>query len=54
MCIRDRILGWALKLAPMIRLDEYKYRRLETKLTAAGLDMTPQVYTCLLYTSRCV
>lgn len=36
------ILGWALKLAPLIRMDEYKYRRLESKLTAAGLDMTPQ------------
>ena len=22
------ILGWALKLAPLIRMDEYKYRRL--------------------------
>ena len=31
------ILGWALKLAPLIRMDEYKYRRLESKLTAAGL-----------------
>ena len=30
------ILGWALKLAPLIRMDEYKYRRLESKLTAAG------------------
>ena len=39
------ILGWALKLAPLIRMDEYKYRRLESKLTAAGLDMTPQVYS---------
>ena len=28
------ILGWALKLAPLIRMDEYKYRRLENKLTA--------------------
>lgn len=36
------ILGWALKLAPLIRLDAYKRRRLETKLTAAGLDMTPR------------
>ena len=39
------ILGWSLKLAPLIRLDAYKRRRLETKLTAAGLDMTPEVYT---------
>ncbi len=29
------ILGWSLKLAPLIRLDAYKRRRLETKLTAA-------------------
>lgn len=33
------ILGWSLKLAPLIRLDAYKRRRLETKLTAAGLDI---------------
>lgn len=39
------ILGWSLKLARFIRLDEYKHRRLESKLTAAGLDMTPEVYT---------
>ena len=39
------ILGWALKLAPFIHMDEYKHRRLESKLTAAGLDMTPEVYT---------
>lgn len=38
------ILGWSLKLAPLIRLDAYKRRRLETKLTAAGLDMTPDLY----------
>ena len=41
------VLGWSLKLAPLIRLDAYKRRRLETKLTAAGLDMTPEVYTRL-------
>lgn len=39
------ILGWSVKLARFIRLDEYKHRRLESKLTAAGLDMTPEVYT---------
>lgn len=39
------ILGWSLKLARFIRMDEYKHRRLEIKLTAAGLDMTPEVYT---------
>ncbi len=39
------LLGWAVKLARFVRLDEYKRRRLEQKLTAAGLDMTPEVYT---------
>ena len=42
------ILGWSLKLAPLIRLDVYKRRRLETKLTAAGLDMTPVLKPCLI------
>ena len=37
------ILGWSLKLAPLIRLDAYKRRRLETKLTAAGLDMDREI-----------
>ena len=37
------ILGWALKLAPFIKMDAYKRRRLESKLAAAGLDMTPEV-----------
>ena len=48
------ILGWALKLAPLIRMDEYKYRRLENKLTAAGLDMTPQVYTAYSILKPCL
>lgn len=39
------LLGWAVKLARFVHLDEYKRRRLEQKLTAAGLDMTPEVYT---------
>ena len=48
------ILGWALKLAPLIRMDEYKYRRLESKLTAAGLDMTPQVYSAYSILKPCL
>lgn len=48
------ILGWALKLAPLIRMDEYKYRRLEIKLTAAGLDMTPQVYMAYSFLKPCL
>lgn len=39
------LLGWAVKLVRFVHLDEYKRRRLEHKLTAAGLDMTPEVYT---------
>lgn len=48
------ILGWSLKLAPLIRLDAYKRRRLETKLTAAGLDMTPEVYTAYNVLKPCL
>ena len=48
------ILGWSLKLAPLIRLDAYKRRRLETKLTAAGLDMTPEVYTAYTILRPCL
>ena len=48
------ILGWALKLAPLIRMDEYKYRRLESKLTPAGLDMTPQVHTASAILKPCL
>lgn len=44
------LLGWAVKLARFIPMDEYKRRRLGQTLTAAGLDMTPEVYMayCLL------
>lgn len=44
------LLGWAVKLARFVPMDEYKRRRLTQTLTAAGLDMTPEVYTayCLL------
>lgn len=38
-------LGWAIKLSRLIRMDEYKRHRLERTLTAAGMDMTPEVYT---------
>lgn len=48
------ILGWSLKLALLIRLDAYKRRRLETKLTAAGLDMTPEVYTAYTILKPCL
>lgn len=38
-------LGWAIQLSRFIRIDEYKRHRLERTLTAAGMDMTPEVYT---------
>ena len=39
------ILGWSLKLAPLIRLDAYKRRR---------LDMTPEVYTAYTVLKPCL
>ena len=41
-------LGWAIKLSRFIRMDEYKRHRMERTLSAAGMDMTPEVY--LAYT----
>ena len=41
-------LGWAIKLSHFIRMDEYKRHRMERTLSAAGMDMTPEVY--LVYT----
>ena len=41
-------LGWAIKLSKYIRMDEYKRHRMERTLSAAGMDMTPEVY--LAYT----
>ena len=38
-------LGWAIKLSRFVHMDEYKRHRLERTLTAAGMDMTPEVYT---------
>ena len=38
-------LSWAIKLSRYIRMDEYKRHRLDRTLAAAGLDMTPEVYT---------
>ena len=37
-------LGWAIKLSKFIRMDEYKRHRMERTLSAAGMDMTPEVY----------
>ena len=38
-------LGWAIKLSKLIKMDEYKKLRRERLLAAAGIDMTPEVYT---------
>lgn len=38
-------LGWAIKLSRFVHMDEHKRHRLERTLTAAGMDMTPEVYT---------
>ena len=37
-------LGWAIKISHFIRMDEYKRHRMERTLSAAGMDMTPEVY----------
>ncbi|MDL2293776.1 secretion protein F [Ruminococcaceae bacterium OttesenSCG-928-D13] len=39
------MLGWATKLARFIRMDEYKRHRMAGSLNAAGLDMTPELFT---------
>lgn len=39
------LLGWAIKLSRFVRMDEYRKIRLARILKAAGLDMTPEVYT---------
>ena len=41
-------LGWAIKISHFIRMDDYKRHRMERTLSAAGMDMTPEVY--LAYT----
>ncbi len=38
-------MGWAVRLAPHIHMDEYKRGRLKNTLAAAGLNMTPEEYT---------
>ena len=39
------MMGWAVKLAKIIRMDEYKRHRMSNTLAAAGLDMTPELFT---------
>ncbi len=46
-------LGWAIKLAKFIHMDEYKRVRLTRMLNAAGMDMTPEVYTAYTIVKPC-
>ncbi len=46
-------LGWAIKLAKFIPMDEYKRARLTRMLNAAGMDMTPEVYTAYTIVKPC-
>jgi len=39
------MMGWAAKLSRLIRMDEYKRHRMANTLIAAGLDMTPELFT---------
>ena len=39
------LMGWAVKLSKHIHMDEYKRRRLQNILSAAGMGMTPEVYS---------
>lgn len=46
-------LGWAIKLSKLIHMDEYKRSRMLRTLNAAGLDMTPEVYTAYTVVKPC-
>ena len=39
------IMGLAVKVSRFIRMDEYKRHRMANTLIAAGLDMTPELFT---------
>lgn len=39
------LMGWAVRLAPHIRMDAYKRGRLNNILSAAGLNLTPEEYS---------
>ena len=43
------LMGWAVRLAPHIHMDEYKRGRLKNTLAAAGLNMTPEEYLSLIH-----
>ncbi len=39
------MMGWAVRLSRLLRMDEYKRHRMANTLSAAGLDMTPELFT---------
>ena len=38
------LLGWAVKLAKYVPIDEYKRNRMKNTLNASGMNMTPEEY----------
>ena len=38
------LIGWAVKLAKYIPIDEYKRNRMKNTLDASGINMTPEEY----------
>jgi flagellar protein FlaJ len=46
-------LGWAIKLSRYIHMDEYKRSHLARMLNAAGMDMTPEVFTAYTIVKPC-
>ena len=46
-------LGWAIKLSKFIHMDEYKRAHMARILNAAGMDMTPEVYTAYAIVKPC-
>lgn len=46
-------LGWAIKLSRFVHMDEYKRSRMVRTLNAAGMDMTPEVYTAYTIVKPC-
>jgi tight adherence protein C len=49
------MIGWAMKFSRFIRMDEYKHHRMANTLMAAGLDITPELFTAYaLVKSGCI
>jgi len=48
--IEAHLISIAVRLSKFVRMDEYKKSRMQYTLTAAGLNMTPDVYTAYAFT----